>query len=370
MNGDAYRRLVVLALIALALLSGCTPADDGEPGNTDTDTDTATDTGTDTGTGTGIDTDTGTDTDTGGEVDGGVIEMDCTGCPSIGSGLDEMVCALDICDDSVVVDNSYTTPSTLLDCTIEDTYEAVDRFGDLTNDLDPHLNDSYALMGSGPVVGLVHNLDCDQSLGSLQDPYSTEGFTVHDVMEWKMVLTAPDNAQGFRFKYVFFSEEYDEFIGQVYNDKFYVILESGGTNSGMPTVINFSECRDPVNYWDFICGTGDLGCTPGSKYCFVAINTALSDCCWYQSCPDGFAWDVGTNIDGTGFACSGTDADGTSFGSSTGWLQTAWPIQGSETFTITFHIHDTSDGILDSAAIIDAFEFMAVPTEPVTEPVE
>ena len=258
--------------------------------------------------------------------------MDCSGCEGVGGTVDNMLCAIDLCDASVVDDNTYSSPSTLVDCALEDTFEAVDRFGDATNDLAPQLNGSYALMGTGPVLGTSHNLDCDGNLGSLTDDLSAETYVIHDVMDWRLALTAPENARGFRFKYVFFSEEYDEFIGQIYNDKFYAIMEYEGLNDGSPTVINFTECREPDEYWDFKCGFGDEWCTFGEKYCYVAINTALSDCCWYEDCPGGHAWDVGTNIDGTGFACSGGDDDGETWGSSTGWLQTTWPVDGGDSF--------------------------------------
>jgi hypothetical protein len=134
-------------------------------------------------------------------------------------------------------------------------------------------------------------------------------------------------------------------------------------------VINFTDCRDPLNYFDFQCVDGDPGCEPGGLYCYIAINSALSDCCWYNNCPNGYSWDVGTDIGGTGYECSGTTADGSSYGSSTGWLQTSWPIDGGETFAVTFHVHDTSDGVYDSEVILDAFEFLKDPDQG-TVPVE
>ena len=375
-NDHSFALLLACAAVAslAANLGGCVPAsnDNENPdASTDTDTDTDTDADTDTDTDSDSDSDGDGDTDTGPE-DAGVIELDCSDCPAVGPSVENMACAVDLCDPDggMILDNDYSTPSSLIDCSLEDTYEAVEFFGDAGNDLEPKLNDSYALMASGVVPGTEHSLDCDGSLGSLTDPYSSESFTIHDVVEWNLVLRAPDDAKGFRFKYVFFSQEYDEFIGQVYNDKFYIVLEAGSTNSGVPTIINFTECRDPVNYWDFVCQPGQVGCAVGEKYCYVAINTALSDCCWYESCPNGYAWDVGTDISGTGFSCSGTDEDGADFGSSTGWLQTAWPIDPGEMFSLTFHVHDTSDGIFDSAALIDAFEFVKVPAEPITVPVE
>jgi len=365
-----FRPYCLLAAIQIsALAAACAPSeahdDDGGP-STDADADTDTDTDSDS------DSDGDGDGDADTDEDAGAMVLDCSECPATGTTLESLACAVDLCDPDggMVLVNEYESPSVLVDCELEETREAVEWYGDTDNDLAPKLNGSYAAVASGIVLGTDHNIDCDGSLGGLMDPYGSETYTIHDVMEWRLVLRAPSNAKAFRFKYVFFSVEYDEFIGQIYNDKFYVVLESGGTNGGVPTVINFTECRDPVSYWDFICQDGDLGCEEGQKYCYVAINTALSDCCWYQSCPDGYAWDVGTNVDGTGFSCSGGDDDGPEYGSSTGWLQTAWPLVGGEMFAITFHLHDTSDGILDSAVILDAFEFLEKPAEPITIPVE
>ncbi|MCP4675449.1 MAG: hypothetical protein GY854_08080, partial [Deltaproteobacteria bacterium] len=139
-------------------------------GDADTDTDTDTDTDADTDTDTDIDADadmdadadvdgdadSDTDTDTDSDTDTAPkpIEMNCSQCESIGNSLENMLCALDICDDSVVVEYDYTSPQEFETefppiYTIEDTYEAVARFGDQDNDLEPKLNGAYALMSTG-----------------------------------------------------------------------------------------------------------------------------------------------------------------------------------------------------------------------------
>jgi hypothetical protein len=189
---------------------------------------------------------------------------------------------------------------------------------------------------------------------AVDDSFSDD--SMHDVMEWRLDLLAPDWAAGFRVHYVFFSEEYDEWIGTAYNDKFYMILESGQTNDGAPTVINFTECRDPDDYWDFECQSWNTFCEEGDKLCFIAINAGESECCWYDGCPDGTAE---TDIGGTGFECAESQAaDNAEHGSSTGWQITEWPVEGGEEFAITFHLHDTADGIQDSEVILDSFEFV------------
>ena len=276
-----------------------------------------------------------------------------------------MNCAIDICDPSWVPAQEYTSPTAPAK-TLQ-TREAVERFGDASNDLEPLLNGSYAVMATGPATGTNHSVALNSST-SVNDPVKPAGLPAYDVMEWKITL----KAGGFQIHYVFFSEEYDEYVGSNFNDKFYILLEAQSTNNGAPTPINFTDCR--AGYaGDFQCDSelADIGvCDEGDPICYIAINTAVSECCWYQGCPNG-TWS--TNIGGTGFSC-GTKAqdgkltNGAKFGSSTGWLKTEWPIDNGEEFTITFHIHDTSDAILDSEVIIDKFLFVGK-ADPGTGPV-
>ncbi len=351
------RILTVFSLVIVVPMMGCDMVQMlAVPGPVDTDFDAATD------------ADSDTDSDGDSDADGGPIEMDCSNCPAVGPSTDNMVCAIDLCDTDVVKDNSYDSPGefdtdtdTGWGCVLEDTYEAVARFGDNSNHLEPKLNGSYALMASGPAIGTDHSTWCwNGMLPGLPDPWSSDGLDTFDVMEWRLTLKAPADAKSFRFKYVFLSEEYDDYISSNFNDKFYVILDAASTDGGQSKVINFTECREPDLYWDFICQTGDTGCDEGEKYCYIAVNSALSECCWYNGCPDGFA---STDIAGTGFECAASemeeiDSGGYIYGSSTGWLQTTWPIDGDEVFALTFHIHDTSDGSFDSEVIIDAFQFL------------
>jgi hypothetical protein len=189
-------------------------------------------------------------------------------------------------------------------------------------------------------------------------------------MEWRLKLKAPEEALGIRIHYAFFSAEYDEYVGTEYNDKFYIFIEnSSATQNGQKTVINFTACRDPKTYSDFTCKEDSETCKKGEKQCYIAINTALSECCWKDGCDDGQSlWH--TNIGGTGFSCAEESYEettmmgqpnkikGAQFGSTTGWLVTDWPVTPGEKFDLIFHIHDTSDHILDSEVIIDKVQFL------------
>ncbi len=364
-------------MVAMVLAGACISNDpdpiDEPSGDTDTDSDTDTDTDTDT------DADSDTDADTDSDVD--PFDMDCSDCPAVGDSLDNMRCAIDLCDDTYVLLNEYTSPN---GATTDGTKNAVDHFGEALNDLEPMANGSYTLMASGLCDTTEHTDFPETTLGGDAgvDSFSSDEQAIYDVFEWKLRLKAPDTAGGFRIHYVFFSVEYDEFISSEANDKFYIFIESAGTNGGERSVINFTECRDPDAYHDFVCDAETMDyCEDGEKYCYVAINTALSECCWYphnsqwleapdylaDPCPEGTAE---TDISGTGFECAPfASLDSHQRGSSTGWLKTEWSVAPGEEFNLIFHIHDTNDRKYDSEIILDKFEFLENVDEGGTGPV-
>lgn len=287
---------------------------------------------------------------------GQVIGEACN-CNAVGTSLVNLSCALELCDPEVLISQTRESPT---NSSMSNSFAALTHYGNPGNDLSPPRGRSFAVMATGPVEGTHHSEDLGG--GSVEDPFDRFGSAAYNVMEWRLRLRAPDNAHGFRLQYLFLSEEYDDYIGSRFNDKFYIRLEAGSTNGGEPTVINYGKCRDEDEYFDFRCSPGNPYCTPGERYCYIAINSGLSECCWYQGCPNGRAT---TDISGTGFECAANSADGPGFGSSTGWLKTEWPIEPGEEFHLVFHIHDTGDGIFDSAVILDDFSFMTA-VEPGT----
>jgi len=272
-----------------------------------------------------------------------------------------MACALDVCDKDVLIDHSYASTT---GSPTAGTYAAVAQFGDAGNGLAPQVGGSYALMASGPALGTQHSVDVGGSSG--QDPFVKGSSSIYNAMEWKLHLKAPPGANGIRVRHVFFSEEYDDYVGSQYNDKFYMVMEAGSTNGGTPTVINTTACRAPDTYHDFVCSPGMQFCNPRQRYCYIAINTAMSECCWLGGCPNG---KTKTSIAGTGFECAESQpSDSAAKGSSTGWLMTEWPIEPGEEFWLTFHVHDTGDGIFDSEILLDGLQFVGSVT-PGTWPI-
>ncbi|MFT7623427.1 MAG: hypothetical protein ACI9WU_002610 [Myxococcota bacterium] len=269
----------------------------------------------------------------------GTIEPDCGGFVCNGQSDEAIMCGLDLCYPNldIVQDVVIQSPS---GSSTNTAVAVVNHFGFPTNDLAPFGPPAYVLLASGNATGTSHS----GGLGgvSIPDPFASDGFNTNDNVEIKVTLKAPSGAKGFTIDYIFFSEEYEEFIGSSFNDKFYIILNAPVTTGGQDVIINFAACSNPAAYTDF---TQD-----GQAWCYIAINTSFSESCAFPA----------TNIDGTGFGCplfGGVDTSST--GSSTGWLQTTWPIASDELFTITFHVHDASDSIYDSEVILDNFRWEA-----------
>jgi hypothetical protein len=260
--------------------------------------------------------------------DGGAIEPDCSGVQCTGATTDAALCALDLCFPgmNVVIGKNVKTTT---GANINGAWDAIGQLGNANNDLAPFAGTSYLALASGYVTSSSHqdHLAGDQG-GS--DPYSADLSTIHDSVEFVVTLVAPDGVTGFSLDYIFMSQEYEEWIGTSFNDRFYVVMNAPQTTGGVDQVINFTQCSDPNSYFDFQQG--------GQKYCYIAINTAFSEPCSNPT----------TDISGSGMDCG-------SGGSSTGWLTTTWTVNPGEVFTLTFHIHDTADQAYDSLVLIDNF---------------
>jgi hypothetical protein len=257
------------------------------------------------------------------------VQNNCEGLECTGATTDAALCALELCYGPEVI--LGTNVKTTTGANINGAWDAIGHLGDSSNDLAPIAGASYLALASGYVVSAEHqdHLAGDQG-GS--DPYSADLSTIHDSVEFVVTLVAPDGATGISVDYIFMSQEYEEWIGTSFNDRFYVVLNAPQTTGGVDQVINYTLCSDPNAYFDFQ--------QDGQKYCYIAINTAFSEPCANPT----------TDISGSGMDCA-------SGGSSTGWLKTTWPINPGEVFTLTFHIHDTADQAYDSMVLIDNFQW-------------
>lgn len=202
-----------------------------------------------------------------------------------------------------------------------------------SNRLLPLQGARFLAMGTGP-VGARHPASTGElGYAELRDPAPRyngyrrlrgRGDPVWDVHQVAIRMQAPPGTRSFSFDFNYFSAEYPEFLNQDYNDTFYAILEAPSTNNGKSTNISFDPRRRSIEV--------------DNNYFENAFHPIPNT--------------------GTGF-----DRDG-----STGWLRTSWPIEGGETFTLTFSIHDEGDGIYDSLVILDNFRFHEYPAVGNTDP--
>lgn len=147
----------------------------------------------------------------------------------------------------------------------------------------------------------------------------------HDGAALQVKIRVPSNAKSFKYQQNFFTYEFPGFICDDYND-FYVAMMDPKPAGLVDGNIAFDQDSNPIS-----------------------VNNSLLQVCKPQqaggksfNCPLGNA-----GLSGTGFEDH----------AATGWLTTTAPVEGGKEITLTFAIWDQGDGILDSTALIDDFQW-------------
>jgi len=170
----------------------------------------------------------------------------------------------------------------------------------------------------------------------------------HDGAALRLVIRVPTNAKSFSFNENFFSYEFPDFICSTYNDTFVVEMAPAPKGAGTGGNIAFDQSGNPIS-----------------------VNNALLQVCDPQSAGGkSFTCPLGSStLMGTGF---GQDTAGSNH-AATGWLQTTVNVDPSlkgKDITLLFAVWDSGDGILDSTALMDNFQWSTQPGQntPVTQP--
>jgi hypothetical protein len=220
-------------------------------------------------------------------------------------------------------------------------YDSPDGSGEKANFVDVQ-----PLDGTGYPTGAAPHGFPRPAQGCFQDA------NVNDMIDVKLVLKAPPNAQGFKFDFNFHSSEWPGYVCSAYNDSFIAYLSARGFNGGRADNISFDAKGNPVSvnngFFDRCTPNTPTGCAPFSRPGMAA-------------CPGG-----ATELEGTGFGLTLPICDPghpQTAGGATGWLTTQAPVQPGEEFTIEFMIWDTGDGVLDSLALIDKFRWIGAAVE-------
>ncbi|HEV7555458.1 MAG TPA: choice-of-anchor L domain-containing protein, partial [Kofleriaceae bacterium] len=194
------------------------------------------------------------------------------------------------------------------------------------------------------------------------DPFSA----ANDPVMLTLTIRVPTNAKSFTLSTDFFSSEFPEYTCSMFNDFFVVLLDSkyAGMNPN-PTDKNLAFYTPPNTTDKYPVGvnlaTGNTGlftqCVNGHIGCAAGqLNKSIATCTSQSQL-------AGTGLD----TPSGGECDGNSVeGGGTGWLVTAGNVVGGEVITLRIAIWDTSDGMLDSLAIIDGFTWSVDEASPGT----
>jgi hypothetical protein len=163
--------------------------------------------------------------------------------------------------------------------------------------------------------GLVGTGDCSNTINA----QFTQGGGPRDYAEMRFNVEVPAGTFGFSYDFAFFSVEYPQYYGTIFNDMYIAWLESEQWTGN----ISFDEQGAPIS-----------------------LNAGFLD--YTQS----------VELQGTG-------AQGHA---GTKWLSTQAPVTPGETIEVIFGIFDLSDAILDSMVIIDNFEWNCEGGPPLTIP--
>jgi len=154
----------------------------------------------------------------------------------------------------------------------------------------------------------------------------TQGMSANDYTEMRIVATVPPSNNSVAYDFAFFSTEYPEYYGSVFNDMYIGWLESESWTGN----ISFDTMGNPIS-----------------------LNAGFLD----------FKDDGGNQrpeFDGT---CMKRHAG-------TKWLSTVAPVTPGEEITVVFAIFDLSDSILDSYVFLDNWQWGCEGTDhPTTTPV-
>ncbi|MCX5746050.1 MAG: choice-of-anchor L domain-containing protein [Proteobacteria bacterium] len=191
------------------------------------------------------------------------------------------------------------------------------------------------------------------------------GTTANDPVMLTLKIRAPSNAKSFKLQTNFFSSEFPEYTCSPYNDFFVILLDSAYTgtpaNPADKNLAFYKGASGAIYPVGVNLAAGNTGlfrqCTNGAISCSDLFSTASISTCTGTS-----------DLTGTGMdplATFGCDAN-SQVGGATGWLETSGNVVGGEIITLRIAVWDTSDHVLDSAAILDAFEWSVDSATPGT----
>ena len=195
---------------------------------------------------------------------------------------------------------------------------------------------------------------------SLSNGASAGGLSVQDWAELAVTVKVPSNVQTMVFDFSFFSTEFNQFWNAALNDAFFVLVTSqklAGTNvakdaNGLAITVNsgfFQLCAK---------APGPPGLSPDKSAALascVGIDGDASKSVFGSLKSTGFDGAGSNRSDGTALSQDGTKTY--VYGGGSGWLTAKFAVVPREVLTMRIIVHDTFDGLKDSAVLFDALRW-------------
>jgi len=164
----------------------------------------------------------------------------------------------------------------------------------------------------------------------------------NDGVALDLKIRVPTNAKSLKFNFRFFSCEYPQYTCSVYNDVFAVLMSPSPLPNGDP-MADKDNILANIAFEATASGTKNVIGVNNENF-FTACEPGANEGN-YVNCKPG----NGAQLQGSGFETHGASA----------WLTTQVPVPSGKVMLLRFAIWDSADGILDSSAIVDNFEWSA-----------
>jgi len=164
----------------------------------------------------------------------------------------------------------------------------------------------------------------------------------NDGVALDLKIRVPTNAKTLKFSFRFFSCEYPDYTCSIYNDVFAVLMAPSPLKAGDPMADSTNSSAN-IAFEATASGAKNVIGVNNEGF-FTACEPGASQGN-YVNCKSG----NGAQLAGSGFEGHGASA----------WLTTQVPVPPGGIIFLRFAIWDSSDGILDSTAIVDNFQWSA-----------
>jgi len=221
--------------------------------------------------------------------------------------------------------------STLISSTYTDTDSSGHRQADVLSSLgimSPTDGSTFALFSTG-IAGYTPSTTNENNPGDERGSWFAGGKSGYprDDATLTMILQVPAYMHYIYYDVQFFSSEYPEWVGTIYNDKLTVTVDSPSKGT--------SEYIFDINSGYFVLDSNGI---PGTGFDIFAQSRKPGGVDWVDTTPRTPGADAGAS-------------DLVPIGGA------SHPVSPNEQITVTIDIHDTGDNLLDSSAFIDNLAF-------------